>query len=181
MRLLFCSIAITFTGFLLPVNAQTQNAKSHRATASKGSDIRIVKSRPHVYVSYARTGKIEPLYTGGSEGRTWLRFHKNSTWTVMFCSDVFSRQYGETGVAYEVERYKGFGEVPGTGQMDNCQYLMVKSGKSVSFSAPCEHLTEGLAIKVRYRYRWEVDPDGSDNESEPKYLVYFYSEDIPSQ
>jgi hypothetical protein len=173
-------IVILLTGFASTASAQTKNVKTQRVTITS-PDVRVVKSKPHIFISYERMGKIAPLYTGESEKRVWLRFHNNSAWQAMFCSDVVPKDYGEAGVEYEVERYKGFRETTGTGLSDNCQYLLVKPGKSVLFSVPSEHLAEGLAIKVRYRYGWEVDPDGSDNELEPKHFVYFYSEDIPNQ
>jgi len=180
MRALISTVIIVLlSGFLWTTDAQTKKARTHGAIITS-SDVRIVKSKPHIFISYERMGKIAPLYVGESERRTWLRFHNNSAWQAMFCSDVVPKEYGETGVEYEVERYKGAGESPGAGRSDNCQYMVIKPGKSVLFSVPSEHLTEGLAIKVRYRYSWEIDPDGSDNELEPKHFVYFYSEDIPS-
>jgi hypothetical protein len=155
---------------LIPCLAQKRETRS--------SDVRIVKNLPNVYLSFEREGKIESLYEGESNQRVWLRFHNNSKWKVMFCSSPVPKKYGETDADYEIERYKGSGEIPGTRNSDTCGYLLLDSGKSVLFSVPKEHLTKGLAIKIQFRYEWEIEPDGTDNLLEPKHYAFFYSEDI---
>jgi len=145
------------------------------------AQVRIAKDKPHVFVSYERRGKIAPLYAGESGERIWLQFHNNSKWKVMFCSGAVPKEYGDTEVTYELERYKGSGETPDTQSSDSCAYLLLESGDSVRFSVPREHLSDGLALRIQFRYQWENDPDGSDNLLEPKHFVYFYSEDLPKQ
>ena len=49
-------------------------------TETNSSDVRVVKDRPSVYISYERQGILKPLYTGESNRRVWLRFHNNSKW-----------------------------------------------------------------------------------------------------
>jgi len=158
-----------------------KKSRSNRATAMTGNQVRIIKSKPHVFISYEREGEIEPLYVGESEKRVWLRLHNNSKWKIMFCSGPIPKEYGETEITHAIERYKGYGETPGTRSADSCGYLILESGKSVLFSVPREHLANGLAIKVQFRYEWEIDPDGSENLLEPKHYTYFYSSDIPKK
>jgi len=168
ITLLFvCSLLIT------PVFAQKKEKNS--------SDVRLVKDQPHVYVSFEREGQIEPLYEGESDKRIWLRFHNNSKWKVSFCFELTPKEYGEVGAKYEIERLSGAGVVPGTRGGDTCAYTTLKTGKSLLFSVPREHLAEGLAIKIQYTYEWEFDPDGSDNLDEPKHYVFFYSAEIPKK
>jgi hypothetical protein len=164
-------ILIVLTICLYPCLAQKKELNT--------TDVRLVKNHPHVYISYEREAKIEPLYEGESNKRIWLRFHNNSKWKVMFCSNLVPKEYGETEVEYEIERYIGSGEVPSARYSDACGYFSLKSGKTVLFSIPQEHLLKGLAIKIQFRYEWETEPNGSDNLLEPKHYTFFYSEDIP--
>ncbi|RMG01267.1 MAG: hypothetical protein D6735_12140 [Acidobacteria bacterium] len=164
---------------LTSLAAAQKKMPSNRTKKMTSNDVRIVKSKPHVFIGYEREGKIEPLYEGESDTRVWLRFYNNSKWMVMFCSSSVPKEYGETEITYEIERYKGFGETPGTSRLDACGYLLLKAGESIVFSVPREHLAEGLAIKVNFLYEWEVDSDGSISDLEPKHYVYFYSWQIP--
>ena len=166
---------------ILPLATAPKKGPSTRTTETTSNSVRIIKSKPHVFVSFEREGKIDPLYVGESHKRVWLRFHNNSRWQVMFCSSPVPKEYGETEVAYDVERYEGSGETPGTRRSDDCSYLLVESGKSILFSVPREHLTEGLAVRIPFRYKWENNSDGSDNLLEPKHFVYFHSQDIPNK
>jgi hypothetical protein len=158
--------------------AQERNL-SARATKLTSSDVRISKTKPHVFINFERKGRIEPLYLGESSERVWLRFNNNSKWKIMFCSNPVPKEYGHMEVIYEIDRYKGPGGIPGTRSSDTCGYFLLDAGKSILFSVPQEHLADGLAVKVQFRYEWEIDPDGADNLLEPKHYTYFYSEDIP--
>ena len=170
-RILF--LGLIFATLFIPALAQKRKMNS--------SDVRLVKNLPNVYLSFERTAKIDPMYEGESNQRIWLRFHNNSRWQVMFCSGLIPKEYGETEIEYEIERYEGSGEIPGTRSSDSCGYFLLKSGSSVLFSVPQEHLFKGLAVKIQFRYEWEIEPDGSDSLLEPKHFVYFYSSDIPNK
>lgn len=176
---LFTVILCCFA-LLSSTTAQKKNS-TNQIAKTISSNVRIIKSKPHVFISYERQGKIDPLYGGESGKRVWLRFHNNSRWRVMFCSNPISKEYGETEITYEIERYEYSGETPGTRSSDTCGYLLLETGKSILFSVPLEHVTDGLAIKIQFRYDWETDPDGSDNLLEPKHYAYFYSSDIPKK
>ncbi|HVE57880.1 MAG TPA: hypothetical protein VNB22_13695 [Pyrinomonadaceae bacterium] len=143
------------------------------------TDVRLIKDRPHVFISFQSETKVEPLYEGESGHRVWLQFHNNSRWKVKFCFHYVPEEYGKTGARYEIERYKGTGEVPSAGRSDTCRYSTLLPGKLHLFSVPREHLADGLAIKIQYHYAWEFDPDGTSNLDEPEHFVFFYSEDVP--
>lgn len=180
MKFHLFSISIICLATAFSITAQTGNLPN-RKTNMTSSDVRVIKDKAHIFISFERKGKIAPPYIGVSNMRVWLRFHNNSRWKVMFCSGLIAKEYGETEAEYQVERYKGSGETPGTRGSDSCQYLLVSPDKSVLFSVPLEHLAYGLAIKIEFRYEWELDPNGSDDLSEPKHYAYFYSDDIPSK
>jgi hypothetical protein len=168
-------LAIIFVLNLVPVLAQKMETNS--------SDVRIVKDRPSVYISFERQGILKPLHTGESNRRVWLRFHNNSKWQVGFCVWNVPKEYGDKDVTYEAERYENKSKpAPITTDPEgSCPRVFIESNKSVLFSVPREHLSEGLAIKVQYHYEWEIEPDGFMSESEAKHFAYFYSSDIPKK
>jgi len=150
----------------------------------RNSDVRVVKDRPSIYISYKRQGILKPLHTGESNRSVWLPFHNNSKWQVGFCMWDVAKEYGDKDVTYEAERYenKGKADTPITTDPEgSCPRVFIESGKSVSFSVPREHLVEGIAIKVQYHYKWEIEPDGFMNNLEAKHFAYFYSSDIPKK
>jgi hypothetical protein len=172
---IFCCLFLSFS-------VVAQKKKVIRPTKITSKDVRLNKNKPHVFISFEREGKIDPLYEGESDRRIWLRLYNNSKWQIKFCSSPISpeyKEYGETEITYEIERYQGSGETPGTSSSDSCGYLLLNSGKSIRFSIPREHLSYGLAVKIPFRYEWETDPDGLESLLEPKHFVYFYSDDIP--
>lgn len=181
MTIFSLSLSISCCLGLLPLATAPAKSQSTRTIETTSNNVRMIKSKPHVFVSFEREGKIDPLYDGQSDRRVWLRFHNNSRWQVMFCSSPVPKEYGETEVAYEIERYKGSGETPGTRSSDDCGYLLVEPGESILFSVPREHLSKGLVVRIPFRYKWENNADGSDNLLEPKHFVYFHSEDIPNK
>lgn len=158
-------------------------AKSQtKETTSK--DVRLVKDRPHVYISFEREAKRKPLRTGEGNRGVWLRFHNNSKWRVGVCMWDVPKEYGDKDITYEVERYKkesGLEKTPIANATDGCPQEYIEPGKSVLFSVPREHLANGLSIKVPFRYEWEDDPDGFANPLEPRHYAYFYSSEIPKK
>lgn len=177
MRRVSLSLLVFFS-VALPVakSAQQKTIALNRQTTSR--DVRIVKHMPHVFIRFEREGKMEPLYSGESYERIWLRLHNNSRWKILLCSSPVPKSYGDAELEYEIERYRGSGDTPSTGSSDSCSYLMVGSRKSIVFSIPREHLAKGLAIKLSFRYEWERDPDGSFDIQEPTHWVYFYSGNV---
>ncbi|MCZ2391528.1 MAG: hypothetical protein LC113_10680 [Acidobacteria bacterium] len=173
-------IAFCLSLFILSAATMAQGERTqNHGTRMTSSDVRIVKSKPHVYVGFVRQGRIAPLYEGEGHERLWLRFFNNSRFGVMLCANPIPKEYGEIYVRYEVERYRGAGRVPGVRRSDSCNYIVLAPGDRVIFSIPREHLEEGLAVKIGYRYEWETDPDGAENTGEPKHYTLFYASDIP--
>ena len=163
--------------FSMSAKAQTKEASS--------KDVRLVKDRPNVYVSFEREGKRKPFKTGDSNKGVWLRFHNNSKWKVGVCMFDVPKEYGDKELNYEVERYENAGDSEETPTANDpegsCPLVFMESGKSVLFTVPREHLAKGLAIKVQFRYEWETESDGFTSELEPKHYAYFYSSDIPKK
>lgn len=166
----------------IPIACSIMAKAQTRETTSK--DVRLVKDRPNVYLSFERRGYRRPLRIGEGKKGVWLRFHNNSKWQVGVCMWDVAKEYGDKNIAYEVERYKKVGgsETPIANDPEgSCPREYIESGRSVSFSVPREHLADGLAVKVPFRYEWEEDPDGFANPLEPKHYAYFYSSEIPKK
>ena len=172
--LVFLAIIVSAV-FSILVEAQTRERTS--------KDVRLVKDRPNVYVSFEREESWKALKKWESNRRVFLRFHNISIWHVGACMWDVSKEYGDKDLTYDIERFKKTGgETPiSTDPEGSCPRVFIEPGKSILFSVPREHLAEGLAIKVQFRYEWESDPDGFASELEPKHYAYFYSSDIPKK
>lgn len=171
-------ITVLFGAAILLAFVATASSQSRGPKSLTSAQVRINPKDPHVVLRLLRDEEIARRTQRESDGRVFLRIHNNSVWTIMFCSEPVPKAYGDLAVTYKIERYLGLGEIPGTGTSDACSYYLLESNKSVVFSVPRTHLAEGLAIAISYKYEWEVDPDGSDNVSEPKHSVYFYSSNL---
>jgi hypothetical protein len=136
---------------ILPYQANAQKSKS--------ISIKINQTKPSVYITYDRRGKLKPLFQGESENRIWLKMHNNTKLNIFFCAFSVSKEYGEIGLYHTVKRISLFNkEMPlGYGQSDACDVSTLGAGKSVLFSLPSEHLDKDLAIKIESFYGWTGD------------------------
>jgi len=176
MKLTICILAI----LLLSLNALPQKTSSgHRNATTKRGTTHIKTNKPHVFISFERQGKIAPLFEGESDSRIWLRFNNNSKWAISICSNPTPIAYGHVELSYEIERHEGVEDYPSSRGSDTCGYLSLRSGQSILFSIPKEHLKKGLLVKVSFHYSWEFDSDGSISDLEPKHFCLFYSTDVP--
>ena len=182
---------------LLPVSHFGINPKM---AIQNNAQVRVVKNKPSVYISFEREGKREPLYPEESTKGIWLRLHNNTRWTIYFCAFDVPSIYGERGLYHEVEKlsvdkeggtYKDSADKaepmsssqasqPPVGYRNNhtCRVFRLLSGKSILFSVPREHLGEGLAIKIAFNYSWENLIDVIEG-TEPEHYAYFYSTRLP--
>ena len=134
----------------------------NNAQKSKNVSVKINETKPSVYITYNHKGTREALFEGESKNRIWLKLHNNTKLNIFFCEFSVSKEYGETGVFYNVERVSSIQEkdkkIPlGYGQIDTCDVFTLSAGKSVLFSLPSEHLDKGLKIKTEFFYGWTGD------------------------
>ena len=142
--------------------------------------VRPEKDKPTVYLTYERSGQRVPLTNGESRKGIWLRLHNNTKWKlVLRVNGVPNRSYGDAVVLYEVERTEGSGFTPVGYRSHVASVIKVKSGNSLLFSLPQEHLEKGLAIRVRYNYDWELRKNNSLPANEPSHSVTVDSSDLP--
>lgn len=141
------------------------------------TDMRNVKDKPTVYISFERTGKREPLLNGEGDEGIWLRLHNNTRWSIKLdMNDVPSEEYGDADLFYEVVADE---KVVVDMRCHVCSSDRVPPGESLLFSVPQEHLAKGRAIRIRFTYEWEEDENRSTS-GEPQHHVSFYSSKLPS-
>jgi TonB family protein len=140
--------------------------------------IKIDSTKPSIYVDFIRVGKGEPIRIEDSEERVWLKFVNNTKWSVYL--SVFDIGDNENGLFYDVEKIRddfSNQEIPrgynraGAGSPDS----ELKSGKSINFSVPQNHLADNLKIKIDYTYKWEFTEDLNNSYSIPINIIYIYS------
>jgi hypothetical protein len=182
---LFTCLALSL--FVLAFTAEAQNKKRVVGNATPT----VVANKPGVYVSFGRLGKRTPLRDDESGEGIWLRLHNNMRYSISLCAFGISDEgeqlitYGkntQVGVKYDVvlnpvaitdERPKI--DVPvGYNTGSTCHLFEVKSGRSMVFAVPAEHLVKGLSIKIPFSYEWEDETVGN-----PTHFVYFNSLSIP--
>ena len=95
--ILFSFLVIATTAFPA-VGQQTSNPQGKR-------DIRISRRHPSIYISFVKIGEIEPLGSGESNQRVWLRLHNNTRWNLRIrYAGSPPKEYGE-GIAYSVKTF----------------------------------------------------------------------------
>ena len=155
---------------------EISTAKMVEPVLNRSSDIRSVKDKPTVYISFERAGKREPLLNGESDEGIWLRLHNNTRWSIKLdMNDVPSAEFGDADLFYEVMADK---KVVVDMRCHVCSTDSVPPGRSVLFSVPREHLAKGRAIRISFAYEWEEDGNRS-TVGEPQHLVSFYASKLP--
>ncbi|HKP83800.1 MAG TPA: hypothetical protein VJT69_17425 [Pyrinomonadaceae bacterium] len=162
------SATVIFCSVVLGIQAQT--------TARTQANIRIMKDKPSVYITFERVGQLKAPDPGDEKERVWLRLHNNTRWPIMLdMSAVPSGEYGDAGLFYE-EVLKG--EVTFRMQCHVCTLNSLGPGKSLLFSIPQAGLAKERAIRVRFSYSWEDQNDVAGGR-ETEHYVYFHAEKLP--
>lgn len=177
MKKLLCLSSILI---LLSFSAYAQEKK----TTNRPPDIRLVKNKPSIFISYERSGKRQPLKNGESQKGVWLRLHNNTKWQIIFPAFGVPVEFGDVGMFYEIETEGkstagDSNEIPKGYELDEVySTIRLGPGKSVLFSIPYEHLIKGLKLRIRFSYEWENQNDVFADR-EPLHFVYFRSSVIP--
>lgn len=169
-----------------------------KRVARQGADVRLVKDKPSVYITFERFGEREPLKPSESREGIWLRFHNNTKWPISFRAFGVPKELGEVGMYYEIEELpqaplergsssgssaekkediKRKSDLPiGYDPGDSFSVISIESGDSISFSVPSEHLAEGLYLRIAFNYGWEDQNDVAAGREADHYITFSSSE-----
>jgi hypothetical protein len=138
-----------------------------------------------VYIDIEKVGKGKPIYADDSEERVWLKLVNNTKWSIYLGVFVFGDEENE-GLFYDVERGKD--ESPNTeiprgynrGHSSSGDSEL-KSGNSITFSVPKNHLAGSLKIRIDFTYEWEYASEKKPRlYSRTRNSVYLSSSDLKS-
>lgn len=161
-------------------------------TSAPKESYKLIAEKPGVYIVFEREGKRKPPGDDVSDEAVWLRLHNNMRTAISFCAfsilddkgnPLSYQEAGELGLNYEVEvtdpgkfDRTRFGVPVGNKETGLCHVFTLKTGESIVFTIPKEHLRTGLSVKIPFNYEWE-DRNGRD----PSHFVYFNSKDVGSK
>jgi len=155
-------------------------------------NVRIDSTKPAVYIDFVRIGEGEKLGNDESKEQVYLKLVNNSKWSIYVAASGNGK---ETFLYHKVERERERSptdeidayneEVPkGYRQIDlRSPDMELKSGQSVNFSVPRNHLTKNLKIRIDFYFDWEDDSDGPIQTTKSLYppiesSVVFYSSNL---
>lgn len=145
-------------------------------TVASGKSVRLVRSKPLVYITLERIGARTPLYLNESNVGAWLRLHNNSRWPVALAVGGIEKEYGEALVPYDVVigGARGGDVVPrGYALGDAHTEVTLVPGRSIVFSVPREHLAAGASIRVPFNFPWDRRPGYAGYDDEVEHYVRF--------
>ena len=71
-------------------------------------NLRIVRDKPSVFISFDHYGRREPLRVAESSEGVWLRLHNNTRATIFLPSYGVPKEVGQVGLFYEPTHYVYF-------------------------------------------------------------------------
>jgi len=158
MKRLISFLTIFLIAAVSFVSAQT------RRPNRPSPEIRLSRDKPSVYISYEHSAKREPIHTGESDEGIWLRLHNNTKWAIKFPVSGAPEKHGDIGMFYILEVISELPdevtEIPKGYELGHVYSpFKLRSGASVLFSVPREHLPKGVVLRVRFSYEWENQGD----------------------
>jgi len=159
-------------------------------------DLRIVKNKPSVFISFDHRGKRQPLEQGESDSGIWLRLHNNTKAVIFIPIFTVPKTLGDVGLFYDIistTRPNNYHDSAAPAQETKSPELpagytlghtssayLLRPGRSISFSVPAEHLPERVGLRVNFSYEWELEGDMEFVRiGEPQHYVFFYSSSLP--
>lgn len=182
---------LTSLALFLFVSSFTAEAQNKIRTAGKVPNPTVIANKSGVYVTFERFGKRTPLRDDESGEGVWLRLNNNMRYSISVCAFIIPEEgeqlntfnkNAQMGVKYDVvlnpvaitDERPNIDVPVGYNTGNTCSLFEVKSGKSLLFAVPAEHLVKGLSIKIPFSYEWE-----DETVNNPTHFVYFNSANIP--
>jgi len=140
-------------------------------------------SKPGVYVTFLRVGRRDPVRIDESKRGVFLRLHNNTRWVLLLHMSGVPRRNGEAGLFYDVvEDPSGYppSQLPIRVNFHVSSVNPIRSGTTIDFSVPEEHIREGLGVQIEFNYEWEAtERTGIPRPDEPRHVVTFYHSQLP--
>jgi hypothetical protein len=137
----------------------------------------VVANKPAVFISFLRSGEIEPLETGVGNRHLWFRITNNSRWAIWLKMSGVPKAYGDAGLFYAIEN-EGDGKIQIDSRCHACSVNPVGSGRSVVFSIPADYASQDARMRIEYSFAWERDNE-LEGGSYSKHFVLFYFSYLP--
>jgi hypothetical protein len=167
MMIRHISLALLFLPLVATASAQQRRCNT-----------RLKKTFPSVYITFARFGKAAPVSEGESGDRIWLRLHNNTRWAIWLEAYGLPNKYGQAGMFYDL--MSGNEMLPESEHCHTCSVIPLASGKTLLFSVPREHLSEGRALRIHFSFDWQ-DRDDVTADRDVDNIVSFFARNLPKE
>lgn len=153
---------LIYVFFVILLSINNFSAQTNKSEENK-EKVRIDQTKPIVYIDFVKLGEEKPLYVNDSKQRVYLKLVNNSKWSIYVNAFVYGDKEEKRGLYYEVERERlntrntfDDTEIPtGYRQGDTRSGATeIKSGDSINFSVPRNHLAENLKIRSDFDFEW---------------------------
>src|SRR5262245_51483164 len=134
-------------------------------------------NKPAVFISFLRSGEIEPLVTGVGNRYLWFRLTNNSRWAIWLNMSGPPKAYGDAGLFYTIESEED-GKIRIDSRCHVCSVNPVRAGGSVVFSIPADYASKDARMRIEYSFAWERNNE-MEGGSYSVHSVLFYFSYLP--
>jgi hypothetical protein len=134
-------------------------------------------NKPAVFISFLRSGEVEPLETGVGNRYLWFRLTNNSRWAIWLDMSGVPKAYGDAGLFYTIESEED-GKIRIDSRCHVCAVNPVRAGRLVVFSIPADYAGQDVRMRIEYSFAWERDNE-MEGGSYSVHSVLFYFSYLP--
>jgi hypothetical protein len=172
MRTIASIIAILF--LLEPGGFGSQK----RNLPKRGSAIPLVDpSKPAVFISFLRTGKVEPIESGVGKDYLWFQITNNTRWAIWLDMSGVPKEFGDAGLYYTIED-KEDNKIRIDSRCHACSVNPLSRGRSLRFARPRGYADPDSRLRIEYSFQWERESE-SMGGSYSTHSVEFYFSYLP--
>ena len=131
-------------------------------------------SKPAVFISFLRTGQVEPLETGVGKNYLWFRITNNTRWSIWLEMSGVPKEYGDAGLYYTIED-KENNEVRIDSRCHVCSVNPLRAGRSITFSIPGDYAGANFRLRIEYAFQWERDTETLDGSYSTHSVEFYFS------
>lgn len=134
---------------------------------------KLVADRPSIYIEYQQLGRS---ISGEQEEFLWFRLQNNTKWSLRVRASGGITNLGDKTLFYSI--LSSYDKVGFDYPCRVCSIILLRSGQSILFGVPREHLANAYALRLTYSNEWENDLDVHAG-LEPTHFVFFYVKNLP--